>query len=430
MKDKVENRGICNDGKKLAIKNALLSTQLRRQNQVLRCYECKIVEKRLNKRQREELEQLFLEGKWFYNHVLNLHQNGQKLNSINTTNIKSVDHYDKYKNLIQSELKVLSGQQKQAILTRMNQNEKTIATLVKKGHQKHGSLQFKSELSCIPLKQYGTTYKFKTFNKVKIQGIHGDVLVRTGNQLQIADELANANLVKKPDGYYLKVVCFINKENWKTQETNGKEIGLDFGIKTNITTSEGKKIDVSVEESERLKKLQREMFRRTKGSNNRYKTIKKIQREYQKIGNKKTDKANKVVHELKQYSTIVIQDEQIKNWHKGLFGKKVQHSCMGIIKKKLKSLPQTIVLDKYIPTTKWCPKCGKKHLIGLDERTYSCECGYQEDRDIHSANNMLNIKNLVFSKLNLVPTEHREVTLMEFKTSVNNTGSIVNKLEQ
>ena len=225
------------------------------------------------------------------------------------------------------------------------------------------------------------------------------------------------------------VTCFINKENWKIHQTNGKEIGLDFGIKTNITTSEGKKINVSVEESERLKMLQRKLQRQVKGSNNRYKTIKKIQREYQKIGNKKTDKTNKVVHELKQYSTIVIQDEQIANWHKGLFGKKVQHSCMGLIKQKLKSLPQTIVLDKYIPTTKWCPKCGKKHSIGLDERTYVCNCGYQEDRDVHSAKNMLNIKNMVFSKLNLVPTEHREVTLMEFKTSVKSTGSADDKLE-
>lgn len=428
MNNKVENRGICNDGKKLAIKNALLATQLRRQNQVLRCYECKIVEKRLNNKQREELEKIFIEGKWFYNHVLNLHNNGQKLNVINTTSIKSVDHYDKDKNLIQSELEVLSGQQKQAILTRMAQNEKTIHTLVKRGYQKHGNLQFKSELNCIPLKQYGTTYKFKSFNKVKIQGIHGDILVRTGGQLQTVDELANANLVKKPDGYYLNVVCFINKENFKSQNTNGKEIGLDFGIKTTITTSEGQKIDVSVEESERLKKLQKELFRRVEGSNNRYKTIKKIQREYQKQGNIKTDKANKVVHHLRQYSTIVIQDEQISNWHKGLFGKQVQHSCMGLIKKKLKSLPQTIVLDKYIPTTKWCPKCGKKHSIGLDERTYVCECGYQEDRDVHSARNMLNIKNLVFKNKNLVPMEHREVTLMEFKTSIINTGSADDKL--
>ena len=94
-----------------------------------------------------------------------------------------------------------------------------------------------------------------TFNKVKIQGIHGDVLIRTGGQLQVADELANANLIKKPDGYYLKVTCFINKENFKEQKTNGKEIGLDFGIKTSVTTSEGEKLDMTVRESDRLKKL-------------------------------------------------------------------------------------------------------------------------------------------------------------------------------
>ena len=153
------------------------------------------------------------------------------------------------------------------------------------------------------------TYVFKSFNKVRIQGISGKVLVKTGNQLQIADELANANLIRKPDGYYLKVTCFINKGNLEKTKTNGKDIGLDFGAKTSITTSEGEKLDLTVEESDRLKKLQREIFRRKKGSNNRNKTIKLIQREYQKLSNKKEDKANKVVHELKQYSCIVMQDE-------------------------------------------------------------------------------------------------------------------------
>ena len=88
-----------------------------------------------------------------------------------------------------------------------------------------------------------------------------------------------------------------------------------------------------------------------------------------------------------------------------------------MIKAKLKLLPQIVVLDKWIPTTKWCPKCGKKHGISLDERMYTCECGYSEDRDIHSARNMLAIKDLVFSKMNLVPAEHREITLTEFKSS-------------
>lgn len=113
-------------------------------------------------------------------------------------------------------------------------------------------------------------------------------------------------MIRKPDGYYLKVTCFINKENFKEIPKNGKEIGLDFGIKTSVTTSKGKKFDVSVGESDRLKRLQRQMSRKVKGSNNRRKTIRLIRREYQKLSNKKQDMANKIVHKLKAYDCIVM----------------------------------------------------------------------------------------------------------------------------
>lgn len=102
----------------------------------------------------------------------------------------------------------------------------------------------------------------------------------------------------------------------------------------------------------------------------------------------------------------------------------------GINQEKIEILATNHSIGQVHSNNEVVSKMWEKHSIGLDERTYSCECGYQEDRDVHSAMNMITIKNLVFSKLNLVPTEHREVTLMEFKTSVNNTGSIVNKLEQ
>ena len=422
MKETTDNKYVCSDEKKSKIRESKRLTSLRRQDQVVKVFECKIVEKRLNKKQREELERLFLEGKWFYNHILNMKKNGVQLRDINTTHIKTVRKLDKDQNELSEELLCLSSQEKQAIVSRMISNEKTIKSLVKNGFQNHGQLQFKTEFTCIPLKQYGNTYVFKSFNKVKIVGISGTVLVRTGNQSQIADELANANLVKKPDGYYLKVTAFINKENFKAIQTNGKdcskatEIGLDFGIKTSITTSEGEKFDVSVEESERLKKLQLELFRRVKGSNNRRKTVKLIQREYQKLSNRKQDKANKIVHQLKQYDRIYMQDEQISVWQKGLFGKQVQHSCLGTVKAKLKTLPQTVVLDKWIPTTKLCPKCGKLLDLSLADRTVECSCGYVEDRDVHSAKNMIVIAKACF-KDNSVPTEHREVTLTEFRAS-------------
>ena len=90
-----DNRSVCSDKKKSKIRESKRLTSLRRQDQVVKVFECKIVEKRLNKKQREELERLFLEGKWFYNHILNMKKNGVHLRDINTTNIKTVRKLDK-----------------------------------------------------------------------------------------------------------------------------------------------------------------------------------------------------------------------------------------------------------------------------------------------------------------------------------------------
>ena len=78
------------------------------------------------------------------------------------------------------------------------------------------------------------------------------MLVRGVEQIPTNSEFANANLLKRADGYFLKVTTYQKK---KERKNNGKEIGLDLGIKTSITTSEGEKIDISIEESDRLKNL-------------------------------------------------------------------------------------------------------------------------------------------------------------------------------
>ena len=114
--DKIDNRFQCSDKKKSKIKMTKQATAFRRQHQVYKVYECKVVEKRLNKRQKEELKMLFIEGKWFYNHILAMKKNGIKLKDINTTNIKDVKHFDINGNEILSRLEVLSSQQKQAIV--------------------------------------------------------------------------------------------------------------------------------------------------------------------------------------------------------------------------------------------------------------------------------------------------------------------------
>ena len=290
---------------KAKIRASKQATALRHKSQVCKVYELKVVEKRLNNLQKQQLDKIFLEAKWFYNHVLADKKNREiPLNLIKATDVKVADVLDKDGNATKHELEILPSHYKQTIVARMISNEKTIRSLVKKGLQKHGSLQFKSEIGCIPLKNMD--WSFKSHNKVKIMGVKGSILVKGVNQMPSGCEFANANLVRRADGLFLKITTYIDKDKVDKETRNGKEIGLDFGVKTSITTSEGKKIDVHVEESDHLKRLQRELFRKVKGSNNRHKTIKKLQFAYQKLINKKTDMANKIVHELKAYECIVI----------------------------------------------------------------------------------------------------------------------------
>ena len=81
-------------------------------------------------------------------------------------------------------------------------------------------------------------------------------------------------------------------------------------------------------------------------------------------------------------------------------------------------LPQTVVIDRFIPTTKLCPKCHSvKNDLTLADRVYECSCGYHEDRDVHAAKNMIGIAKSCFED-GFVPMEHREITLTEFKASI------------
>ncbi|RUM58150.1 MAG: hypothetical protein DSY60_02740 [Persephonella sp.] len=119
-------------------------------------------------------------------------------------------------------------------------------------------------------------------------------------------------IIKKPDGYYIYLTCYIDKSQIEQEKIN-KPIGIDFGIKYQLTLSNGIKISYSVEETKRLKKLQKELLRQQKGSRNYQKTKQKIQKEHQKIYNRRKDIKNKILSLLKKYEYVIIQEEQIKN---------------------------------------------------------------------------------------------------------------------
>ena len=373
---------------------------------------------------------LFVEAKRFYNHILNLRKEGTDIFKLKTKDIQKVQILDKDRNKSDYELQYLGSSEKQAILSRLGANFKTCLELLKSGKQSNFEFRFKSEYNNIPLKQYGITHRFDKKNptRIAVQGIFRKLTVKGTKQIpfELNPDFANANLLKKPDGYYILLTTFIDKDKLPKKTSNGKELGIDFGCTDTLTFSDGQKANIQIEESERLKKLQTKLNRHQKTrSNNRNKTINKIRREYQKISNKKKDRVNQICSRLKNYDLVVIQDEQLKNWHKERHSKKVQHSCMGMIKSKLQSYPNVVVLDRFIPTTKFCSKCGKKHdEMKLWDRTFKCECGVSQDRDIHAAQNMLDIFHLTnnyFIEHKLLPSDQGKVKLAEFRTAIEGT---------
>jgi len=333
---------------------------------------------------------LFVEAKWLYNHILNYLENND-IRSFDTK-IKTVSVKTKDGIFIDKELKYIGAQMKQAVLTGILNNIKALSALKKNG-RKVGKLKYLSEYKSIDLQQYGNTYKILSDSRIKILRVSGKIRVNGLKQF-INDpdiEIANAKLLNTPRGYYVAITCFKSKDKIDKKEYIGNEIGIDMGVKDSITLSNGLKFKAYVEETERLKKLQRKLSRQVKGSNNRRKTVKLIGREYQKITNHKNDQANKIVSYILSFEHIYMQDEMISNWHKGLFGRQVQHSVLGRVKAKLINHPRVEVLDRSAPTTKYCPNCGNiNNNITLADRIYICPiCGYQEDRDIHSAKNMI-----------------------------------------
>jgi putative transposase len=383
----------------------------RRSKMICKTYVCKVDESRLNQKQKKSLHMMFLEAKWLYNHIL---RNEEIFNT--NLNNKQVTVLDKNQNKGIRNIKYLMGTYRRKILDSMKQSIYSLAKLREKGF-KIGPLQFKKEFTTLDLVNHGknNNYEIKGNNKIRILGIKKPLIVRGVNQFPKDCEFGPAKLIKKSNGYFIYATAYSKKgEIIKEENENLKNIGIDFGIKNTVTTSEGKVYNASVPESERLKRLQRKFEGQKKGSKNRIKTIQKIRREYAKMGNQKFNLTNKIVHEiLSTHNIVYIQDDDFREWQeqkeKG-FGKVINHGCLGRIKNKFKESSKVKIVEKYFPSTKLCYICGTFNEISLGQRIFECSnCNHKENRDTKAAKTILleGQGKLIFENRK-TPTEHRE----------------------
>jgi putative transposase len=198
--------------------------------------------------------------------------------------------------------------------------------------------------------------------------------------------------------YSLIIVTDYNPLSSYRKTHNGASVGLDFGLKTYLTASDGNNIISPLffkTFQNKIKKQNKRLSKAQRGSNNRKRRLFELQQMYRKIRDLRNDFQWKLAHELcKRYDYIFIEDLNIEGM-KRLWGKKVSDLSHSSFINKLTYIASkygVIVhkIDKWYPSSKTC-ECGfvNKNL-SLRDRTWCCpKCESINDRDVLAARNIL-----------------------------------------
>lgn len=190
-------------------------------------------------------------------------------------------------------------------------------------------------------------------------------------------------------------------------KTNRKPVvGLDFGVKTLITSSDGLVVENprAYEKSLlKLKKLQRRLSRQQKQSKRRERTRTQIAKQSARVQNIEKDATNKATKFfVDNYDVIAIEDLNVRGMVRNrALSRRIQHSLFGEMRRQLDYKSRRyendlVVADRFFPSSKTCSGCGKvKTKLSLAQRIYDCNfCGLSLGRDLNAA---INLKNVAWS---------------------------------
>lgn len=201
----------------------------------------------------------------------------------------------------------------------------------------------------------------------------------------------------KLNEYYV-IITTDNNPNTYEKTHNGASVGIDFGLKTYLTMSDGDSFNNPQFLKEDLTKLRRKsrlLSKTKKKSNNREKRRIELCRLHESIQNKRNDYQWKLAHELcRKYDYIFIEDLSLTGMTK-LWGRKMNDLSHASFISKLQYVAtkygvKVHKIDRWFASSKTC-ECGYvNNSLTLSDREWKCpECGLINDRDVLAANNIL-----------------------------------------
>jgi putative transposase len=299
------------------------------------------------------------------------------------------------------------------------------------GWKKQEDLQFLNEVSCVPLQQglrhlqkafanfWEGTAKYPNFKKkhnggsaeftrsafkwkdgqIWLAKCRDALPIRWSRQLPTGREPSTVTVKLDASGRFH--ICLLVDTVIEPLPKTDKSIGLDVGITSLIATSNGDKI-ANPKHFKRLKaklkRVQKSLSRKQKGSNNRHKQRLKVAQVQAKITDSRKDFLHKLTTQLvNENQTIVVEDLAIKNMVKNQkLALHISDASWGELVRQLAYKCQwygreLIKIDRWFPSSKRCGNCG--HILDkmpLSLREWDCpKCGINHDRDINASQNIL-----------------------------------------
>ncbi len=264
---------------------------------------------------------------------------------------------------------------------------------------KKGYPQFKKCTRSVEYKTSGWVLSFDKRSLTFTDGFAAGTFKLVGSRdlhFYAPSEIKRVRVIRRADGYYTQF-C-INVERVEEVVPTGKAIGLDVGLTHFYTDSMGETIPNPrhLRKSEKsLKRAQRSVSKKKKGSANRRKAINRLGRKHLKVSRQRKDFAIKTaLCVVKSSDFIAYEHLQVKNMVKNhKLAKSISDAAWSQFAQWLQYLGKvygkTVVAVAPQYTSQDCSTCGNTLKKSLSVRTHACRCGTVLDRDHNAALNIL-----------------------------------------
>jgi putative transposase len=236
-------------------------------------------------------------------------------------------------------------------------------------------------------------------NYIKLPRI-GKVKLKESGYIPIDAEIKSVTVSRKSGKWFIS--CLVESDI-KMLPITDKKVGVDLGIKTLATCSDGvtfKNPKALKSNLRKLKRKQRQLSRKKKGSQNYKKARLKFSKLHNRISNIRKDSLHKATTQIiRENQTIVLENLKISNMMKNhCLAQAISDMSAGEFRKQLEYKAkwygrQIVMSDTFYPSSKMCSCCGwKNDSLTLKDRVFKCEiCKNEIDRDLNASKNLLKL---------------------------------------